>query len=142
MTTINLREHYPELYSEDAFLEVSDDIAAFLAEDNRLQINYAQYIRDNRAFYSLDAGDGIENSAIHRPEQPDEVMLRQERDALIHAALASLPDKQRRRIYQCVVEGKRKITVAQAEHVTEKAIRKSIRRGLAATKIFLKKFGF
>ncbi len=41
-------------------IEVSDEVAAFLEEDKRLQINYAQYIRDNKAFYSLDAGDGIE----------------------------------------------------------------------------------
>ena len=50
MTTINLRELYP-WYTEDAFIEVSDEVAAFLEEDKRLQINYAQYIRDNRAFY-------------------------------------------------------------------------------------------
>ena len=55
MTTINLRELYP-WYTEDAFIEVSDEVAAFLEEDRRLQINYAQYIRDNKAFYSLDAG--------------------------------------------------------------------------------------
>ena len=48
MTTINLRELYP-WYTEDTFIEVSDEVAAFLEEDKRLQINYAQYIRDNRA---------------------------------------------------------------------------------------------
>lgn len=140
MTTINLRDYYP-WYTEDIFMEVSDEIAAFLLEEKRLQKNYGQYLRDNKAFYSLDRGDGIEASALDMPEQPDEVMLRQERDALIHAALAALPDKQRRRIYQCVVEGKQKITVAQTEGVTEKAVRKSIGRGLAAAKTFLKKFG-
>ena len=70
MTTINLRELYP-WYTEDAFIEVYDEVAAFLEEDKRLQINYAQYIRDNRAFYSLDAGDGIEAGALNLPEQPD-----------------------------------------------------------------------
>ena len=49
MTTINLRELYP-WYTEDTFIEVSDEVAAFLEEDKRLQINYAQYIRDNKAF--------------------------------------------------------------------------------------------
>ena len=42
MTTINLRELYP-WYTEDTFIEVSDEVAAFLEEDKRLQINYAQY---------------------------------------------------------------------------------------------------
>ena len=63
MTTINLKDHYP-WYTEDTFKEVPDEIAAFLDEDRRLQINYAQYIRDNKAFYSLDAGDGIEAGAL------------------------------------------------------------------------------
>ena len=71
MTTINLKDHYP-WYTEDTFMEVPDEIAAFLDEDRRLQINYAQYIRDNKAFYSLDAGDGIEAGALNLPEQPDE----------------------------------------------------------------------
>ena len=75
MTTINLRELYP-WYTEDTFIEVSDEVAAFLEEDKRLQINYAQYIRDNKAFYSLDAGDGIEAEALNLPEQPDEVLER------------------------------------------------------------------
>ena len=77
MTTINLRELYP-WYTEDTFIEVSDEVAAFLEEDKRLQINYAQYIRDNRAFYSLDAGDGIEAEALNLPEQPDEALERME----------------------------------------------------------------
>ena len=67
MTTINLKDHYP-WYTEDTFIEVSDEVAAFLEEDKRLQINYAQYIRDNKAFYSLDAGDGIEAEALNLPD--------------------------------------------------------------------------
>ena len=106
------------------------------------RLAYEQYIRDNKAFYSLNRGDGIESAALMRPEQPDEAMLRQERDELIHAALSALSDKQRRRIYQCIIDGKRRSVVAQTECVTEKAVRKSIKRGLSATKVFLKKFGF
>ena len=87
MTTINLRELYP-WYTEDTFIEVSDEVAAFLEEDKRLQINYAQYIRDNKAFYSLDAGDGIEAEALNLPEQPDEVLERMELERLLQEALA------------------------------------------------------
>ena len=105
MTTINLRELYP-WYTEDTFIEVSDEVAAFLEEDKRLQINYAQYIRDNRAFYSLDAGDGIEAEALNLPEQPDEALERMELERLLKEALAQLTPAQRRRVH-CVhfVEG-------------------------------------
>ena len=84
MTTINLKDHYP-WYTEDTFMEVPDEIAAFLDEDRRLQINYAQYIRDNKAFYSLDAGDGIEAEALNLPEQPDEALERMELERLPHS---------------------------------------------------------
>mgnify|MGYP007055261874 CR=1 FL=1 len=65
MTTINLRELYP-WYTEDTFIEVSDEVAAFLEEDKRLQINYAQYIRDNKAFYSDEyCQDGFSNETVN-----------------------------------------------------------------------------
>ena len=35
MPTINLKDHYP-WYTEDTFIEVSDEVAAFLEEDKRL----------------------------------------------------------------------------------------------------------
>ena len=78
-----IRDRLYPWYTEDAFIEVSDEVAAFLEEDKRLQINYAQYIRDNRAFYSLDAGDGIEAEALNLPEQPDEALERMELERLL-----------------------------------------------------------
>ena len=103
MTTINLRELYP-WYTEDTFIEVSDEVAAFLEEDKRLQINYAQYIRDNKAFYSLDAGDGIEAEALNLPEQPDEALERMELERLLKEAMAQLTPAQRRRVLAHFVE--------------------------------------
>ena len=94
-TTINLRELYP-WYTEDTFIEVSDEVAAFLEEDKRLQINCAQYIRDNKAFYSLDAGDGIEAEALNLPEQPDEALERMELERTMRKALAQLTGTQLR----------------------------------------------
>ena len=110
MTTINLRELYP-WYTEDAFIEVSDEVAAFLEEDKRLQINYAQYIRDNRAFYSLE-----------------------------RMALAQLTPSQRRRLFASVLNDESNQRIAKRESVDESAVRRSIQRGLASLKKILKKF--
>ena len=138
MTTINLRELYP-WYTEDAFIEVSDEVAAFLEEDKRLQINYAQYIRDNRAFYSLDAGDGIEADALNLPEQPDEALERMELERLLKEALAQLTPSQRRRLFASVLNDESNQRIAKRESVDESAVRRSIQRGLAALKKILKK---
>lgn len=139
MTTINLRDYYP-FYTEDTFVEVSDAIAAFFAEDKRRQTNYAQYIRDNKAFYSLDCGDGIETAALHKPEQPDETVLKAEQERQLETALASLSDVQRRRIISHFIEGKSKAAIAAAEGVDESVVRRTITRGLAKMKENLKKF--
>ena len=138
MTTINLRELYP-WYTEDTFIEVSDEVAAFLEEDKRLQINYAQYIRDNKAFYSLDAGDGIEADALNLPEQPDEALERMELERLLKEALAQLTPSQRRRLLASVLNDESNQRIAKRESVDESAVRRSIQRGLAALKKILKK---
>ena len=138
MTTINLRELYP-WYTEDAFIEVSDEVAAFLEEDKRLQVNYTQYIRDNKAFYSLDAGDGIEAEALNLPEQPDEALERMELERLLKEALAQLTETQRRRLLVSVLNDESNQRIAALESVDESAVRRSIQRGLAALKKILKK---
>lgn len=139
MTTINLKDHYP-WYTEDTFMEAPDEIAAFLDEDRRLQINYAQYIRDNKAFYSLDAGDGIEADALVKPEQPDAALERMELERTMREALAQLTPTQKRRLIAHIIDGKSKTQLAEMEGVLEGAIRDSIRRGLLALKDFLKNF--
>ena len=139
MTTINLKDHYP-WYTEETFMEVPDEIAAFLDEDRRLQINYAQYIRDNKAFYSLDAGDGIEAEALNLPEQPDEALERMELERLLKEALAQLTETQRRRLLASVLNDESNQRIAALESVDESAVRRSIQRGLAALKKLLNKF--
>ena len=139
MKIINLRDYYP-FYSTDVFLEVSDEVASFLEDEKRLQINYAQYIRDNKAFYSLDAGDGIEAEALNLPEQPDEALERMELERLLKEALAQLTETQRRRLLVSVLNDESNQRIAALESVDESAVRRSIQRGLAALKKLLNKF--
>ena len=139
MTTINLRELYP-WYTEDTFIEVSDEVAAFLEEDKRLQINYAQYIRDNRAFYSLDADDGIEAEALNLPEQPDEALERMELERLLKEALAQLTETQRRRLLASVLDKMTAVEIAAAESVSKASVGESINRAIVRLEKNLKDF--
>ena len=139
MTTINLRELYP-WYTEDAFIEVSDEVAAFLEEDKRLQINYAQYIRDNRAFYSLDADDGIEAEALNLPEQPDEALERMELERLLKEALAQLTETQRGRLLASVLDKMTAVEIAAAESVSKASVGESINRAIVRLEKNLKDF--
>ena len=139
MKIINLRDYYP-FYSTDVFLEVSDEVASFLEDEKRLQINYAQYIRDNKAFYSLDAGDGIEAEALNLPEQPDEALERMELERLLKEALAQLTPAQRRRVLAYIVGGLSQLQIAVRENTTQPAVHHSVRKGLSHLKRILKNF--
>ncbi|HCX91252.1 MAG TPA: RNA polymerase subunit sigma-24 [Lachnospiraceae bacterium] len=136
MKMINLRDYYP-VYTKDTFVEVSDEVAAFLIEDKRLERTYAQYLRYHKAYYSLDCNDGIETAALHKPPVPDELLIQSEQEQSLERALASLSEVQRRRIIAYFIEGKRKVAIAATEGVDEGAIRRSIVRGLAKMKDFL-----
>ena len=61
MTTINLREFF-YWYRCDEFIEVSDEVARELRADKAYEINHWRRMKRNKANYSLDAEDGIENS--------------------------------------------------------------------------------
>ena len=137
MTTINLKDHYP-WYTEDTFMAVPDEIAAFLDEDRRLQINYAQYIRDNKAFYSLDAGDGIEAEALNLPEQPDEALEHMERT--MREALAQLTETQRRRLLASVLDKMTAVEIAAAESVSKTSVGESINRAIVRLEKILREF--
>ena len=139
MTTINLRELYP-WYTEDTFIEVSDEVAAFLEEDKRLQINYAQYIRDNKAFYSLDADDGIEAEALNLPEQPDAALERMELERLLKEGLAQLTETQRRRLLVSVLDKMTAVEIAAAESVSKASVGESINRAIVRLEKILKDF--
>lgn len=139
MKIINLRDYYP-FYSTDVFLEVSDEVASFLEDEKRLQINYAQYIRDNKAFYSLDAGDGIEAEALNLPEQPDEVLECMELERLLQEALAQITPAQRRHVLAHFVEGRSQLEIAASEGVVKSTVSEAISRGRKNLRNFLKKF--
>ena len=63
MKKINLRDYYP-FYAFDLFVDIPDEVAAALAEAERRERNYLRRLIYNKAFYSLDAGDGIEHEAL------------------------------------------------------------------------------
>ena len=109
---------------------ISIEVAAFLEEDKWLQINYAQYICDNRAFYSLDADDGIEAEALERMEL----------ERLLKEALAQLTPSQRRRVLEYIVGGLSQLQIAARENTTQPAVHHSVRKGLSPLKRILKNF--
>lgn len=137
MKTINLKDHYPH-YIRDTFLEVPDELLAIFEESARVEAAYERKKYRYKAHYSLDRGDGIEHDILFVSFSPDEIYERKLTSQQLHAAIASLPDKQAKRIYAHYFMGMSKTAIAKAEGVSEKAVRISIERGLHTIEKYLK----
>ena len=138
MALINLRDFYP--HHTDCIVEVPDEVVAVLCQADRLEKNYMRCRYYNKAHYSLDVGDGIEQNALFPPLMPFEVCEQRLRVELLYTALDSLPDKQRRRVFAHYILGFSKAEIARIEDVSHKAVSLSITAGLRRLENFLKNF--
>ena len=138
MKTINLKDYYP-YYTQDSFVEVPDELFAIFEEYARAEATYERKKYRYNAHYSLDRGDGIEHDILFVSLSPDEIYERKLTSHQLHA-IASLPDKQAKRIYAHYFMGMSKTAIAKAEGVSEKAVRIGIERGLHTIEKYLKSF--
>lgn len=137
MTIINLRDFYP-FYTTDCLVEVPDEVAETLLAADRKEAAYNLRTYRHKAYYSLDRDDGIEHEALFVALSPHEIYERKVTMQELHAAIASLPDKQAKRIYAHFILGMSKTDIARAEKVHEKVVRVAIERGLRNMEKFLK----
>lgn len=129
MKKINLREVYP-FYEHDCFVLVDDEIAEIFEESKRKELNYQRKLYRNKAYFSLDRDDGIENDIIFVSMSPFEIYERKMTIQELHAAIAMLPDLQAKRVYAYYFQEMSKTDIAKAEGVSVKAICKSIDKAL------------
>ncbi|MCU6708051.1 sigma-70 family RNA polymerase sigma factor [Paenibacillus sp. J5C_2022] len=126
---INLREIYP-YYQTDIWVEVEEEMARELRqfELNENAYNLKRY--RNRAYFSLNREDGIEQEALHNAASPEELLLHKTTREELYKALCQLPDKWVKRIYAHYMLGMSKVAIARSELIDESTVRKSIERGL------------
>ena len=112
MKKVNLRDLYPDVYKNDHFVEVTEDVLETIRAAERAEAAYDRRMYRYKAHYSLDCDNGIENAI------------------LLYAAVMALPEKQAKRIYARYYLGMRVSEIAAAEGVDPSRVRDSIRRGL------------
>ncbi|MGC4019229.1 MAG: sigma-70 family RNA polymerase sigma factor [Muricomes sp.] len=139
MKTINLKDYYDHI-GIDTYIDVPDEVFNIFEEYRKTEQAYQSRIRYHKAYYSLDRGDGIEHSALFVSLSPDEIYERKLTSEQLHAAIASLPDKQAKRIYAHFFMNMSKAAIAKAEGVNKSQVTRSINRGLAQIEKFLKNF--
>jgi len=139
MKTINLRDYYP-YYTTDNIVEVPDEVFAVLEDFRRKEESYQRYLRRYKAFYSLDADNGIEKGISSEQLSPYEILEQQWTIAMLYQGLATLPEKQRQRIYANYFLGLSKTAIARQEGCDPSSVRDSIKRGLVRLEKFFEDF--
>jgi RNA polymerase sigma-70 factor (ECF subfamily) len=139
VTKINLREYYP-FQQYDYVIEVPDEIAEVMNESERTESAYQRRLYRNKAYYSLDRDDGTEYDAVFISLSPCEIYERKVSYEQLHASIASLPDKQAKRVYAHYFLGMSKTAIAKAEGINFSQVSRSIRKALLNIERYLKKF--
>ena len=135
---INLRVLYPGYYTKDYFIEVPDQLAQELLQFQRKEDAYHLRTYRNKAYYSLDRGDGIENHVLFTAATPDELYEKKLTNQQLHAAICQLPEKQAKRIYAYYFLDMDEPTIARTEGVSHQAVHSSIQHGLKRIEKILK----
>ena len=129
MKEINLREYYP-FYTQDVIVEVPDEVADLLRE---LKLaDAASFLRTYRhkAYFSLDYDTNVERDALVVVLTPADILEQKEENDRLYQAIASLPEKQRQRVYAHYILGITLMDIAKMEGVSLHAVYESIQRGL------------
>lgn len=137
MKKINLKDYYDHIVI-DTYIDIPDDVFDIFEEHRKAEQAYQSRIRYHKAYYSLDRGDGIEHSALFVSLSPDEIYERKLTTEQLHAAIATLPDKQAKRIYAHYFLGMSITAIAKAEGVNKSQITRSINCGLSHLEKYLK----
>ena len=130
MKKVNLRDLYPDVYKNDHFVEVTEDVLETIRAAERAEAAYDRRMYRYKAQYSLDCENGIENAVLLKPQTPEMVLEEKQFQEQVYAAVMKLPEKQAKRIYARYYLGMRVSEIATAEGVDQSRVRDSIRRGL------------
>ena len=130
MKTLNLRDYYPSLYPSDCYIEVPDEVENVFIASQKSEAAYRRRKYYNKAHYSLDRDDGIEHDILFIALSPYELYERKVTTEQLNAAIASLPQKQAKRIYAYYFLGKSKTSIAKTEGVNRSQVTRSIRKAL------------
>ena len=99
MKKINLRELYPDVYTTDFFVDVTEEVMETIRAAERAEAAYERKMYRYKAQYSLDCENGIENAVLLKPQTPEMLLEEKQFQEQVYAAVMKLPEKQAKRIY-------------------------------------------
>ena len=94
MKKINLRELYPDVYTTDFFVDVTEEVMETIRAAERAEAAYERKMYRYKAQYSLDCENGIENAVLLKPKTPEMLLEEKQLQEQVYSAVMNLPKKQ------------------------------------------------
>ena len=141
MQIINLRKYYPEYYSSDTYIEVTNEVAAAMKPHRLEDESHARRMRYNRVL-SLDACEGIEYSALQLVPTPEELLLQKIMIERLCEAIGQLTPGQAKRIDHFYFQNKHKAKIAREEGCSKAAVGDTIFRALERMRRYYEEQGW
>ena len=143
MKKINLRELYPDVYTTDFFVDVTEEVMETIRAAERAEAAYERKMYRYKAQYSLNCENGIENAVLLKPKTPEMLLEEKQLQEQVYSAVMNLPEKQAKRIYARYYLGMTVNEIAEGRRCRPKPCPRQYPAWLkAARKIFLIKFRF
>ena len=93
MKKVNLRDLYPDVYKNDHFVEVTEDVLETIQSAERAEAAYDRRMYRYKAYYSLDCDNGIENAILLKPQAPEMLLEEKQFQEQVYAAVMKLPER-------------------------------------------------
>ena len=130
MIEINLREFYPGCYRSDYFVEVPDEVAELLILLRRHEQSQRRRIYKHRAHYSLDIYENVEREAMLQSPTAEEIFEQLAEREQLQAAIMSLTERQRSRLYAHFFLNMSYTKIAKQEGVDVTSVKESVQRAI------------
>ena len=126
---INLRDYYP-FYETDEAIEVPEKVYKALLGWERQEVAYRRRLYRTKAYYSLNRGDDVGDKALKYCQSPFKVIVDKMAKHQLYTAIASLPDKQAKRLYAYFFLNMSIKEIAAVENISHTNVSRTIKRAL------------
>jgi hypothetical protein len=96
MKKINLRELYPDVYTTDFFVDVTEEVMETIRAAERAEAAYERKMYRYKAQYSLDCENGIETAVLLKPQTPEMVLEEKQFQEQVYTTVMKLPKNRQR----------------------------------------------
>ena len=99
MKKVNLRDLYPDVYKNDHFVEVTEDVLETIRAAERAEAAYDRRIYRYKAHYSWTVTMALKNAILMKPQTPEMLWRKSSCGSTLYRSDGSAGESRLKRIY-------------------------------------------